>query len=310
MFKKTNSDIINVTSHIIEKFPEEYRQNIVDEKTKKFQLTREFVIEFRQYITAEMFSKSPNLEMDLIKEFQELFDINYWKDAKNRNVGLLEDDTFLSMLDDETIDSVFSVIKDSELTERLFDKFIDKVSESTKKRMLAASSRFISNEKLVKYSKYLTASFILNPGSKVEWTEELVTSIIDANAGGIGLGIFLMLLTKITLLKDLHAILNNENIKLVLDGDDEMVEKSLFKLVSLIFDSEILDELLQMVKNIDPNIISIRILTSIIKGKDVSEEFYLSHSDLFINNGLGRILLGYAKNKRYDSLALQLMSNG
>lgn len=310
MFKKTNSDIISVTSHIIEKFPEDYRQSIVDEKTKKFQLTREFVIEFRQYITAEMFSKSPNLEMDLIKEFQELFDINYWKDAKNRNVGLLEDDTFLSMLDDETIDSVFSVIKDSELTERLFDKFIDKVSESTKKRMLAASSRFISNEKLVKYSKYLTASFILNPGSKVEWTEELVTSIIDANAGGIGLGIFLMLLTKITLLKDLHAILNNENIKLVLDGDDEMVEKSLFKLVSLIFDSEILDELLQMVKNIDPNIISIRILTSIIKGKDVSEEFYLSHSDLFINNGLGRILLGYAKNKRYDSLALQLMSNG
>lgn len=89
------NSIINMTQYLEDNQVEEVLAAIIKNKI----ITKEFMREFKKYVTPEIFSSSANLSLEMINEYPNLFDINIWALSDSpKDINLLVDDNFRNNL--------------------------------------------------------------------------------------------------------------------------------------------------------------------------------------------------------------------
>lgn len=297
--KQVKSSDIEAIKLIFNSYPA--KEQLISMQCAKYELTQEFVNEFKNHITKKAFSSSPNLSAGLIERNADLFDIEIWLDNENKDIKVLEDERFIEKYGEETVGKALAKINYKNITKGIFDRFEDKLSLDTKKLVINNSNLSNDEEFLMNNLKYLDENIFKNRTLEVEWSNALIENIFKNK--------------QLTVRFVLNALQNNKDlafIKRMLTSEFDYIntggtfDTDLKNFINKLSENYIGD-LFNLIRKHAKNAFTYAILNHTLTMKDYLEEDFLSeNADLFINEGMKVDLANYARKRDYNSILIML----
>ena len=302
MYLKIKNSEIKVTKDLVKNFNEnkELIQPLIDLQCSSFELTINFIKEFKEYITKENFSKSPNLRKTLIDFFPELFEISLWKQSEAKNLDLLLDDDFIKKFKLNN-DDIFEIIKNaprSSISKQLFDKFINEKDEKITSYLFSISKIFGKEIEEIKDIDLITEEIFSNNS---EISPEKIEEILLGKKE-ITFSFFVKALLKISDLGyKLKFIDNYKKYNFIIKN--EMINSELKKLMNGLPD-EYIEIIFEIGNQFNKLSFSFIVLEYFLNQFSPSEKFLIKNKDLFIKAGLRENLRKIIEKNNYKKLKI------
>jgi hypothetical protein len=292
---------INTLKYMFGTFPESTRKTLIENQCAKYKITTDFVREFKEYITKQSFSTSPELTSEMIFAHNDLFDYNVWKNNKNKTLQPLLDDTFVEKyVGTDSIEDIILLTEHSALTVEMFNKYFEKLGNNVKS--LAVNSSQLTTEELVRtYPDLVNEKIFSNKHVKFEWTNSLIEHIL--NNKQLNTKFLISILSKTKDFGFMEEMLNRDFNYVQSGGTfDEELKTFLFNLPAdyygLIFD---------VVAKNSPNALTYSVLERVLDFNDfLSEQFLIENVEHFNRAGLFGKLAEYARRNEYKALMVML----
>lgn len=156
-YEYISNDDIEALKYLQELNGRDVIKGSIKQLCRKKALTKDFIREYRDVISPEVFSTSVGLKYDLIKEFPDLFDKEAWMKYKYHSSDALESAEFMNMF---SINELKEIIKDIEnffMSKETFKTLFTK--EELRKDLMAKAYSFdFSKEFILNNLQYLSAS--------------------------------------------------------------------------------------------------------------------------------------------------------
>lgn len=296
-FKEVTASDIEAIKYL---FYMDKNQPIIKIQCEKYKLTKDFVNQFKNEITKEMFSASPLLSYELIKRYPDLFDLNIWVENLNKSAEPLLHKDFVDLYGKDLLREALLKIDYSLIPKEVFEDFYSVLTAEDISTIINKAS-FLDENFIVKHANDLTSSIFKNRNVKFKWSNSLIEKILENK-----------LLTVRFLINILEKSEDPGFIKRML------TQKFSYKVSGETFDSELkvfinkihddyMVSLFDLLKKYSPNALSQDVLIYTLEFKSfLSEEFIIDNATKFIENGLKGKLTSYAREKGYDSTMVLL----
>ena len=139
----------------------EDKENLINMQCAKYKLTQDFMIYFSSYVTPESFSKSPDLEYDMIHMYPEFFDMKAWVESTEKSLEPLLNPDFLRECG-TSVDEAINNANPAHMTKEVYNKFEGILSSETKEKVLSQSDLIKDTEFLVDNAEFLTKDIFRN----------------------------------------------------------------------------------------------------------------------------------------------------
>ncbi len=281
---------------------QEQRKMMVATACSKYKLTYSFVQEFIDYITPEAFSTSPDLTYEIIKSFNNLFNLDFWigKDTNEKSLEPLKHNEFIKTYGEGTIEKAFRTVHLDKVTKEEFNHFKDKLSDDTKKHVVNGCS-FVKEEDIIDYIDYIDYKFVNSRNIKIKFSNALIEKIIENKQ--LTMRLLISLLSKSNDIEFVANILK-KNLNIVESGDTFDSELNAFVLR---LPEENMGFLFDLLVRYNKNSLSYSMLSRLLTVKDfLSEEFLLQYIDIFKDNAVIEEVIKYARFKEYNNILLAL----
>lgn len=177
--KEITESEISTLKYMLSTFPENNKVTLVTLQAKKYKLNDEFINEFREYLTKEAFSTSPELEYTMINKYSDLFDYNIWSEKTEKSLEpLLNDDFVKKYVGTDGVEGIILSTDVTYMTEDIFKKYFSILGNDLKK-LVINSSHLTSEELLRQYPDLVTERIFLNKKVVIDWSNSLIEYILD-----------------------------------------------------------------------------------------------------------------------------------
>lgn len=302
MKKATASDIITLR-HILSTFSSN-KGFVVAAQCSKLVLTEEFVSEFGEHIDKKAFSGSPDLGLDMIKKYPNLFDIEVWKVSKVKSLEPLMDDDFSSKLSDSDLETAVKSADAKKITRELYRKHEARLSPGLREHIVN-NTAFLSgadDETVAKHADSLTAAIFLNRSVDLKWTNGLIERVLK-NKKLLRPSFAIAALSKSRDYAFIKRMLESE---LSYAQTNETFDLELRNFVSTLPEPYV-GSLFSMLERSSPNALTYSVLSHTLKIKDYLEEsFLIENIEHFKRNGMVGEVASYARSRDYGSLMVML----
>jgi hypothetical protein len=301
--KKATSTDIETLRHILSTFSSN-KSFIVETQCNKLVLTEEFVSEFKEHIDKKAFSNSPDLSLEMISKFPELFDAEVWKSNKAKSLEPLMDDKFAAKLSDVDLESAIKNSDPKKFTQDFFWKHEARISPGLREHIVN-NTGFLNgsdDETIVRHADSLSQSVFFNRSVDIKWTNSLIESVLK-NKRLLKASFVVASLSKS---KDYAFIKRILEAQLTYTSTNETFDLELRNFISTM-PEPYLGVLFSMLDKNNPNALTYSVLEHTLKMKDyLDEEFLMENVEHFKRNGLVGELATYARSHEYNSLLIML----
>jgi len=282
-------------------FPESTRKTLIENQCAKYKITSDFVREFKEYITKQSFSTSPELTSEMILAYDDLYDYNSWKNNKNKTLQPLLDDAFVQKyVGTDSIEDIILSTETTALTTEIFTKYFEKLGANVKSLIINSSQ--LTNEELIrKYPDLVNEKIFSNKHVKFEWTNSLIEYILQNKQ--LTSRFLINILSKTKDFGFMEEMLNKDFNYTQSGGTfDEELKNFLFNLPAdyygLIFD---------VLSKHSPNALTYAVLERVLEYNDfLSEQFLIENVEHFNRAGLFGKIAEYARRNEYKALMVML----
>jgi len=282
----------------------EDKQNLINMQCAKYKLTEEFMIAFAKYVTPEAFSKSPNLEYEMIQLYQEFFDMNFWVESTEKSLEPLMHDFFHAGCGDLT-DEAIKNARPEKMTIEFYKKFEAVLTTETKQLVLSKSTLAQDEEILIGSAEFLTRDVFKNRRLDIKWSTTLIEKILRNKV--LTVRFLMAALSKTKDIFFIERILADQT--LTYEETTEMFDVEFKNFTNRISENQ-LGAFFDIVRAYNPAAFTYNSLKYILMMKDLlSEDFLSENSDLFMEAALFSDLVRYARRNNYMDLLLLLKLN-
>ena len=273
---------------------------IIDSLCKGGILTKEFVIEFKRYITPESFSSSPCLSLSLITKFPDLFDYDTWYNNQYISASVILSDGF----DEEDILPILKHVYYKDL-----EKYSNEICNKYAKHSQEASEYILRTFPNLNADSLIENISCIRPeifqNEKMCKTFKADMSIVDRLFTAMGNSVTLNFVLAALGMEDnesnigwqLKTIREFKTREIRVDGD---IIYDLVRSINNIHE-KCVKELIQLVSDKNNGVVPYAALALVI-GKDLDEDELCELSPIFVRNGAGGPLLKYASTNKYETL--------
>lgn len=317
---KTTSDVITSTKYLASMSDD--RKRIVEGVIETHQLTNEFIIEFRDLITVENFSKSYMLKKSLADEYPDYFQRDLFINSINEKSDI-DIDMLIEYFDDikQKLNSEPDPNRDDDdkCQDSPFEKLVIRaINNATQEEMESANVVGLVSSLGENVDRVLLRKV------KDDSVKDMIMLAIELNGGNSTTATAMKYIPNSTK----ESILGTENVdpkellKFISDSDDlgwviKMVKAAVSGEIKLekttaVFDKEVLRFVANAPESVIadfiklreymPNALSYKVLSWILVNKDFNEDTLIDLKDIFKRAGMFFELKRFAKNKDFNKL--------
>jgi hypothetical protein len=301
MTKTITESEISTLKYMFQTFPESTRKTLIENQCSKYKITAAFVREFKEYITKDSFSKSPELSYDVISAFPDLYDYKVWMENTEKSLEPLMHDGFVdAYVPSKDVNPVMLGTNAKNINLEVFEKHF-KILNDDVKTYVVNNSKITSEELVRKHPDLVDITIFSNRNVPIKWTNPLIEYVLQNKRLTVGF---------------LIAILSQTNdfgfMKRMLETDFDYVKSG------ETFDNELKNFLMNVpygyyplvfdrVLANSPNALTYDVLKRILDVNDsLTEEFLIENLDVFKRSGLVGRLAEYARANEYKGLMVAL----
>lgn len=277
------------------KFPN--KEEYFKENCKNYEMSLDFVREFREFITPEILSSGNNLQYLTIRVFDELFDINIWSKCKTKSLEPLTHPEFMAKYSDY----ISEALEETDLTTlniESFNAIRGLISVEVLERIINTTNFAKSLDFLIENANFLNEKIFRIGNIDFTWTEENILQVV--NSGKIkDVASMLNAVGRAKLDSTMLQILNT-NMKLSLVSN---VDIPLMKVIIDKINPNNIGAFLKFCIKYGPQtLITSTILGYVLANKEVDEDVLVEYASYFFREGLSKELKAYAKLRDYESV--------
>lgn len=280
---------------------------VLYEELTELIITEEFVSEFSNLITAEGFSNSAKLSLELINKYPDLFNKEIWINNKNKSLEPLLNKTFRSKFTEREIIEALQNSMREEFSEEFFKAAQDLLEVEDVGSVILSKVTFdidkvLTEEEIMK----IVLNSSTNPfrGKLKSFLNQERTEKVLKNRK-IDFQTFVEGIMKKNMAWQNRMIREANSGKIDILRSSGTLDQSMCELI-LSLDINILSDFIRLTKNIAPNALSFFVLNYILSVKEVDEDFCIENIEVFRNNNLLRALGEYCKNHDYQTALLMV----
>jgi len=279
-------------------------EELVGSIASEFKINDTFVDKFHEYITPKIFSESNSISNDMISKYEGLFDKQFWIESPNKSLDNILDEKFLSTyeLDNADINKVFLSANREMLNKEVIEKFFKTLDKDTKKIIMNRVPDVIDIKFIILQSEDLTVDIFNNEAIRNIWTKESIEKIFR-NKEKLPLNFFFRGIIEVDNYAWQKRMLNSTDFNFVSGAGT--------------FDIELLKTIDSLHENLIPQVINLctlyagnaltnNVLEYIMEHKDLSEDFYTSYQNLYLERGMKRKFIAYIENRGFTKLVESL----
>lgn len=316
---KTTSDVITSTRYLASMSGD--RKRIIEGVIETHQLTNEFIIEFRDLITTENFSKSYMLKKSLVDEYPDYFQRDLFINSISEKSDI-DIDMLIEYFDDirQKLDSGFDPDgDDDEHQDSPFEMLVIRaINNATQEEMESANVVGLVSSLGENVDRVLLRKV------KDDSVKDMIMLAIELNGGSSTTATAMKYIPNSTK----ENILGTENVdpkellKFISDSNDlgwviKMIKAAVSGEIKLekttaVFDKEVLRFVANAPESVVvdfiklreymPNALSYKVLSWVLVNKDFDEDTLIDLKDVFKKAGMFFELKRFAKNKDFDKL--------
>lgn len=283
-------------------------QNAVRDTCKKEQLNEEFINEFHEFITPEMFSTSYNLTGELINSHPDIFNVEAWKACDKRSLFPLLDDTFRRNFTDGEILEMVEGMDANDMTDELFFVLFENGNNELKEATLYKYPKSLGGEFIVKNAGVLSSRFFKGERHTAKLTNQDLEAIVKERSRTMEFLTNVLLKTKNNDVAWQTRILNEIGTKVFITKTNGTFDETIIRAMRDLHPS-LADSLILNIKEYAESALSYTVLSNILKWVDLKEETIAELTPIFRRNMLANSLAHYAAEKGYASIVLMLATN-
>jgi hypothetical protein len=300
-----NSSTIDAIKYLLSYTPDETkRKELITKNCKKYVLTPEFIMEFKPYLTKEMFSSSPYLSEEMVNKYPELFDEEVFKTNPYKDFSLLMSG-YIPNISPEIYFETLKRLDSSKITPEIFKFFMDMNDKNCNSVLFKlAPAELLNPQFLLEHVDKITDTIFENHNLETLFLDTDFIDQLFAKKTNLDFSFIIKALVinpdTVWAANVLSAALNWNliNYSGCLDNEMGFLAKKL-----LIGD---LGKLFDFSKKFDPMSLSFNFLNMCLSIFDLSEDFCMTYADVFKNNNLKHALYLYCKDKDYKNCILLL----
>lgn len=282
----------------------------------KKRITEQFINEYKDCITPDVFSTAAGLTYELIEKYPELFNLNTWIDYNKRSLEPLKSKNFLNSLSHDQIYQIVKSVDGAMINEEIFDSLYANSNDKLKQVLLTKNLPFtFKKDFLVKNSDFLTFKSFKNPCVSNALDTASVETILNQSPRSIFIAIA-AIGCKQDIAWQLRMYNEIENKKIIVlpetvDKDactdiDAYTCFDMFKYQIQKLQDTVLIEFFSVLKEYAQSAVDYLVLKYALQTRDLSEDACLLLLPDFKEAHLTRALLEYATDKGYSSVIVGL----
>ena len=268
------------------------------------QITSDFMREFSEYMTVDIFSKSAMLSMDMINEYPMLFDRSIWVEGEKPDIDLLFDPSFYNLYGCKLTSDELHVIDRHllhDIDKEKMDMYISAADDGTKLILFSHAIDNMTDDEIIRtVTAYKTC--LRSAQLNKRMTSDMAKAIIECS-NEITLSFVLSVLI---MTKDIGLI------KQVIDDPSNLVVETetnnkLWQQICEYLPENILAQVIALGETYCPNAIGYSTLAFCLKYKEFEEDDLLLIINSFKRNNLVKAVSDYAKARDYENVLCLLV---
>ena len=268
------------------------------------QITQDFMSEFGEYVTQDIFSKSAKLSMDMIRAYPDLFDRTLWSEGENVDINLLFDPDFYAEYGHKLTADELSVISKfliNDITKEQLDMYYYTAHDADKIMLFSHAINNMTDDEIIQLA-ISDKTCVSSPAINKRMTADMAKNIISNS-------------TEVTLTFALNVLMRTKDISLikhVLDNPANLVidtetNTKLWQQICEYLPEDILARVIELGETYCTNAIGYSTLAFCLKYKEFEEDDLMLMVNSFKRNNLVKALCDYAKLRDYENIVCLLV---
>jgi len=301
MAKTITQSEIDTLKYMFGTFPESTRKTLIENQCAKYKLTPDFIREFKEYISKKDFTTSLELSYDMIKMFEDMFDVETWIGHVDKSLEpLMHDDFIEKHLKERDLNHIIAYSNAKSITKEVFEKHFENLSNDVKAFIINASH--ITDEGLIrKYPGMVDEDAFKNKSMKVEWTNSLIEYVLTNKKLTVK-----VLISALRKTKDFGFMKRMLETKFdyaqSAETYDDLLKEFIFTIPEIYY-----PRLFELLDEFSSNAITYDVLMALlITNQFLEEKFLIDNLTHFKRNGLTGKFAEYARANDYKSVMVAL----